>query len=141
MKSEINTLYAREIRFHPAYDKTNTDPSKNYGIHCVNMEFILTGKKGVIVLLIFTGWELLQNRPKDGKTLIRPRAASLTYHSKRPFKGSDGPISGCPYLDGKPCYSNSTFCVEEIFDLFVEKGEEAVWEVLEGRYRSTFVGA
>lgn len=140
MKSEINTPYAREIRFHPAYDKTDPDPSKNYGIHCVDMEFILTGKKGAIVLLIFTGWYLPQNRDLIGIPATRPRAASLTYHSKRPFTNSiSKSISDCPYLDGKPCYSDSTYCVEEIFDLFVEKGEEAVWEVLEGRYRSTFV--
>lgn len=142
MKSEINTPYSREIRFTPAYGKTDSDPNKNYGIHCVEMEFILTGKEGAIVLLIFTGWYLPQNRDLTGIPATRPRAASLTYHSRhRLHDGPYEPMPGCDYLGGDPCYSDSTYCVEEIFDLFVERGEEAVWEILEGRYRSTFVGA
>ena len=38
----------REIRWRPAFDKRHSDPKKNYGIHGVEMKWLLTVPDGFI---------------------------------------------------------------------------------------------
>ena len=39
----------RIIKFHQAYDKRHPNPSKNYGIHGVDLVFVLKGELGAVV--------------------------------------------------------------------------------------------
>jgi len=48
----------REIKFSPAYDKRDPDPSKNYGIHGVTITFLLKGEKGAVQFVLYTNWHL-----------------------------------------------------------------------------------
>ena len=150
------TIYGleRKVEFDPAYDKRHADDNKNYGIHGVNMRFVVNGSKGAIVLLIFTNWHLPMVREeldmRYGHTLpaeqsyIRVQSvvqpADLGYHSKKPqYEGQEALTKDCQYLNGKPCYyDGSGLQAETYFDYFVEKGEDVLWRLLEDRYHVEF---
>lgn len=52
------------IKFAPAYDKRHSDPKKNYGVHGVELKFILKGEEGAVQFVIFTNW-MLPNVQKE----------------------------------------------------------------------------
>lgn len=139
----------REIKFRPAFDKRHADPKKNYGIHGVDMLWILKGPVGAVQFLVFTGWHLphiiaeweqdAKEHPVTGKQLMcQPIPADLGYHSPTPvYDGQQ--CNECDLLPGKKCYyDGSGLNAEPVFKLLVEKGDEAVWKFLEDYYRDIF---
>lgn len=74
-----------QVDFSPAFDKRHTDPSKNYGIHGVNMRFVLTGEKGASQFLVYTNWHL-PSVSKEGWSdfMLEPMGADVGYHAKSP---------------------------------------------------------
>lgn len=42
-------------KIHPAWDKRDPDPKKDYGIHCVQIFMVLKGEKGAIHFTFSTG--------------------------------------------------------------------------------------
>jgi hypothetical protein len=170
----MQTYLQREIEFEPGYDKRNPDPDKNYGIHGMNMRFLLKGKLGTVQLLIYTNWQVpsvnknIDQFEKVSRFLIEPMAADIGYHSRIPQYEGQNPIvktrfksskpkkiklgeeeiefpgieidreftpEPCPYLNNDPCfYDGSSLSAKRYFEVFVEKGEEALWEELESYY-------
>jgi hypothetical protein len=51
--------FERIVQFLPAFDKRHPDPSKNYGIHGVELRMVLKGPKGAVQFVLFTNWQLL----------------------------------------------------------------------------------
>ena len=129
----------RLIEWTPAYDKRPT-----YGIHGMNLRFILKGPEGATQFVIYTNWLLKQNQEAiDGGVdrdfphlLCHPLPADVGYHSPRPLYPEQTVLSEtCEYLDGKPCYyDGSTLNAEALYWRFVEQGEAVVWKELEARY-------
>ncbi len=138
----------RIVTFDPAYDKRSKDPSKNYGIHGVNMRMVLKGNKGAVQFIVFTNWELPHvQREMDSKPLNnfpymfhKPMPADVGYHSPVPMYKGQGPSSkSCEYLDGKPCYyDGSGLHAEKVFDILLKGGSDAVWQYLEKYYNEQF---
>ena len=137
----------RKIYFEPAYDKRNPDEAKNYGIHGLDIRFVLKGDKGAVQFVIYTNWqlphvqkELARKATKDNLFLYLPMPADVGWHSPVPIYQDQEPISEeCEYLDGKPCYyDGSTFHAEKVFDILVAEGDEAVWKYLEDYYNQVF---
>lgn len=136
----------RIVEMEPAYDKRDPDPSKNYGIHGVNLRMVLKGKKGAVQFLIYTGWHLphvqeeLDNKHQLDHLFHKPIPADVGYHSPKPIHGDYKPTSeSCPYLDGKPCYCDgSALHAEKVFGILLEKGSDGVWGHLEDYYDRTF---
>lgn len=55
------------------------------------------------------------------------------------IKVPDAEIPGCEILDGKRCwYDGSGLAAKDVYEILINKGEEAVWKELEGYYKSTF---
>ena len=136
----------REITFTPAYDKRDADPSKNYGIHGVDMRCLLTGPLGVVQFVVFTGWMLehiekeMEARHHDavGFRITRPMPADLGYHSPKPMYDGNSEME-CDLLPGGKCYyDGSSLNAEKPFRLLKEQGSEALWTFLENYYRETF---
>ena len=79
------TNFTKEIKFEAAYDKRDVDPKKNYGIHGVDLTFILKNEQGAVVFKLFTGWHLphvqkeLENKDR---ILSKPMPADLIKYSK-----------------------------------------------------------
>jgi len=139
----------REIRFFPAFDKRHKDPNKNYGIHGVNLLFLLKGEKGVIQFLIYTNWQLPHvQREVDARSpslsfpylYHQPMAADIGYHSPVPmYEGQDMMTDKCEYLDGKPCYCDgSGLRAQEFFDVLRKEGDKGLWKALEEEYKHRF---
>jgi len=125
----------RKIEFSPAWDKRSNDPSKDYGIHCVEIRFLVIGEKGAIQFLLYTGWML------PGMTEnIKPMAADLGYHSFKPmYKGQEVMQQDCPVLNGSPCYyDGSGLQADKPWKILREHGGERLWEFLEKEYHQTF---
>jgi hypothetical protein len=139
--------FTRQVKFYPAYDKRNSDPKKNYGIHGVDMRFLLTGEKGVIQFVIFTNWylpnvkeEFEAKRQFSQYNAFTPMPADVGYHSYTPmYEGQNVASESCEYLGGKPCYyDGSGLYAETVFDVLVKDGDEAVWKLLEESYYDHF---
>ncbi len=137
----------REIRFRPAWDKRNPDPKKNYGIHGVDIAFFLKGEKGAIQFVFYTNWQLPHvQKENDSKPLNefpymfhKPMATDVGYHSPKPMYEGQTKMSGkCDIIGGDCYYDGSSLYAETMFDILVEKGDEAVWQKLEEEYAERF---
>jgi hypothetical protein len=95
----------RIVEFEPAFDKRNVDPEKNFGIHGVEMRWVLKGERGAVQFLVYTNWQLPHvtqesiNRlgfARDFGMEMRcfwlPMAADLGYHSKFPLYEGQEPM-------------------------------------------------
>lgn len=131
----------REIVFRPAWDKRHSDPSKNYGIHGVEMAWFLHGPEGAIQFVVYTAWHLPEvaaelKRDHPHPRLFEPMPADLGYHSYIPrYEGQTRLTENCSVLGGRPCYyDGSSLQAIKVFDILVGQGEEAVWKLLEEEY-------
>lgn len=50
--------FERIVTFRPAFHRVHKDPSKNYGVHGVEMRMVLRGPMGATQFLLYTGWML-----------------------------------------------------------------------------------
>ena len=126
--------FTKDIKFRAAYDKRHPDPSKNYGIHCVDAIFVLHGEAGSLEWRLFTGWNLPHvARTLDTRDLGYPNGAELNLHSKAPrWEGHEPTATDCPYVG--TCYSDVTFITDDICEALIARGDEGVWGELERRY-------
>ena len=139
-------MFERKILFHPAYDKRNADPKKNYGIHNMSITFVLIGPKGAVQWAISTGWyvksarEHLKNFPLswEERTMKKIWGTDLGYHAHDPQYEDQYSRDDCHLLGGKCYYDGSSLNAELLEEGFLEKGEDYVWEKLEGYYNHTF---
>jgi hypothetical protein len=138
------STFHREVEITAAYDKRDPNPAKNYGIHGVELRFVLRGPAGAVQFLLYTNW-MLPHVEKDldskhgSHSLCHPLPADLGYHSLRPMYESQEAQPGCPYLDGKPCYyDGSGLNAKRVYDVMVAEGGDAMWKELEAYYAATF---
>jgi hypothetical protein len=140
------TELKREITFNPAWDERNPDPGKDYGIHGVDMRFILIGDKGAVQFVLYTNWHLPHVMEEfEAKRDLRynffaPMPADIGYHSLKPmYDSQDVMKENCEYLGGQPCYyDGSGLWAVEYFETLVTEGGEALWEKLERYYYELF---
>lgn len=142
----------RITEWEAAWDKSDPDPSKDYGIHGVECRWVVKGPRGAIQFLIYTNWMLphvWEAQDKRGldrnfpHLLCRPMGADFGYHSRTPSYEGQEPIriedGGCPYLDGASCYyDGSGVRGQQTLQLLIEKGGEAVWASMEEEYNRVF---
>lgn len=143
------TAFERIVRLHPAYDKRDPDPHKDYGIHGVDLLFVLKGPVAAMQFMVYTGWHLphvqaeLDAKVFDGTRRFpldshHPMPADVGYHALVPqYEGQKSMLSECDWLDGKPCYyDDSTLMARDLFDVLLREGDEGVWRELEKRYHT-----
>jgi hypothetical protein len=142
--------FEKRIEWTPAYDKRNVDPRKNYGVHGMNLRFILIGSQGAVQWVLYTNWNLphvtkeSMSYPEpviggDPHWRERPMPVHLGYHSlSQHYEGQDK--LDCDVLAQGYCYyGGSSLNSEPVFEKFLAGGEEAVWTELKEYYESTFV--
>lgn len=138
----MNAL-TKKIEFAPAFNK-----GEKYGIHCMEIRFLLSGESGVVQFLLFTGWYL----PDDAKRLrdscrgggycpSAPIPADIGYHALAPvYEGQEIMQKECRYLGGNPCYyDGSGLEAERYFNTLIRDGEDALWKEMEAYYNYIFV--
>jgi len=137
MKEQVGK-FERRVEINPAYDKRHPDPAKNYGIHGVDICFVLKGSEGAVQFVLYTGWQLpsIVDRFRD------PMPVDLGYHSPVPhYEGQMVIAESCELVDGKPCYyDGSTLNADPVFDALTREGEKGVWDRLEAYYGELFGG-
>lgn len=140
----MSEAFKKEIIFYPSWDKRAKDPSKNYGVHGVEMGFYLTGEFGAVQFKLSTGWMLKSLRTEKPEwydfTSHEPMASDLGYHSKTPqYEGQKKMSDKCELLHGPCYYDGSGLEAERIFQILIEKGSEGVWASLEEYYNDVFI--
>lgn len=156
----------REIKFFPAWDKTDPDPKKDYGVNCLEMNFQIIGELGVTEFQLSTNWYLehiMERRLKHMKESvwrgkedfllkkwIYPFPLDVCYYS--PVRISeddscweDGSPNHAPHLSS-PVYYGYNFMDETedkiAYDVayykLVSEGDEALWKYLEDYYVEVF---
>ena len=131
----------REITFRPAYDKRGKNPKEDFGVHCVDMCWYLHGPKGVVQFVVYTGWYLphvmaewkVRGLLTSGVQVL---PADVGYHSKEPTY--DGQTDMKCHLLGRCYYDGSGVAADNLFEMLLTLGDEAVWERLEGYYHEQF---
>jgi hypothetical protein len=136
--------YEKIITFYPAWDRRNSDPGKDYGIHGVGLRIVLVGKRGAIELIVFTNWMLPHVQQDLNKNFFDhlscgPYPVDVLIHSKKPTDLNEAPRSKCVYLGKDKCYANSKHqYTKEVWDTLLYKGSEGVWEHLLKIYKEEF---
>jgi hypothetical protein len=147
----------RRIEFYPSYDKRDPDPSKNYGVHGVDIRFYVIGDKGAVQYAMSTGWLVpsaldLPDESLDWNNWHRysdmlhiklgrlgyPMPNDLGYHSKVP-RYEDQPRLECQVLEQGYCYyDGSSLNAYAVYDKLIREGHEGVFLYLEEYYKELF---
>jgi hypothetical protein len=138
--------FTRVVTIRPAFDKRHADPSKNYGIHGADMVFTLVGPAGATYFVAYTNWYLphvareLRSKVEPDHNPFEPMGAEVGYHSPTPQReGQESRNDACEYLDGKPCYCDSSATAgDKMMALLIAKGDEAMWAELRQWYDDQF---
>lgn len=137
----------KRIEFSPAFDKRNHDPKKNYGIHGVDIRFVLIGERGAVQFVLYTNWylphvadDLWTRHPAHLRAFFGPMPpADVGYHSPVPqYEGQEPIGNNCQYLNGPCYYDGSGLRANDAFKVLVEEGDDGLWKYLEQYYRDTF---
>jgi hypothetical protein len=139
--------FEKIITFSAAYDKRDPNPSKNYGIHGVEIRFVLKGKAGATQFVVYTDWYLphvqreffLKPLARLSFLVLKPSGADIGYHSPTPQYEGQTKRDKCEYLNGRSCYyDGSGLSADEFIPKFLAGGSDAVWKMLEKEYRLQF---
>jgi len=128
----------RRVEFAPAFDKRHTDPKKNYGVHGVELRFLLGVPGGVVQFCVYTNWMLPSARSDHFVQHVypfeywqAPMPADLGYHAYKPQYDSQEPMTGeCDRIGGACYYDGSTLNAEPVFECLIAEGSEGVWRAL-----------
>jgi hypothetical protein len=137
-------MIERIVEFGKAWDKRDSDPTKNYGIGAVSIRFVLKGIEGAVQFLLLTDWYLphvteeLKSKPRIDD--LHPMPADLDYHSRvARYEGQKLIDDKCVWLDGAPCYyDGSSLAADRVYQRLLVEGSEGVWAELEDYYHSVF---
>ena len=132
--------FVREVSFIPAYDKTDSDPRKNYGVHGVDLLFKLScqDEQAVLVFTVFSGWMLphVVKRFREASYHAEGMGADVTLH-KLALNDTPHDTASCQFVKG-PCkvLASSALTSDELFQTLVSAGGEALWTAMEKLYES-----
>lgn len=136
----------KEYKVGLPFDRRHPDDSKNYGIHGLDIWFILKGEKGAVqygvtfpVYLPHVAKEL----QAKGKTLDRIYGFDVGYHARMPQYEGQTIMADCDLTpEGKCFYDGSSLrasdWTEQIFSVVGEKPEKLLWEKLYTEYVERF---
>ena len=139
--------FTKEVVFYPAFDKRDPDPSKNYGIHGVELRFILKKGNKAVQFVVYTNWQLPHvskdqlirlHSPNDIELFWMPMPADLGYHSPHPMYDGQPAHKDCGFI-GQDCYyDGSTLNAEGVYEILLKDGSEGVWKRLEEYWNTIF---
>lgn len=153
----------RRLVFFPAWDKSDPDPKKDYGVSCLELCFLVEGEKGIVEFQLLTNWyqehvmeRRLQSIKKDVfagkedfliKRFLRPFPADICHYSLVRLSEDDVHFSNgqSHIFNHQPCYYNYKYTDKSgliahdvAYELLVEHGDEALWKYLEDYYTEVF---
>lgn len=132
------------------FDRRHEDPSKNYGIHGLDVWFILKGPKGAVQFAVtFPVYLPHVEREYLGKFIDWNSRKEIMgfdvgYHSPKPMYEGQRPMKGkCQHLGRSRCYYDGSGlrAMEWAKEIFAVKGahpEDLLWKKLEEEYELRF---
>lgn len=140
----MSEKFEKIVTMRGAFDKRDPNPGKNYGIHGMEIRFVLKGEKGATQFLVYTNmhlphvskelFEKQRGNPGEKYNRFDPMGADIGYHAIEPqYEGQES--RECDLLPNGRCYCNgSSLQADEFMPTFLAGGSDAVWEMLEQRY-------
>ncbi len=122
------------------FDLRNSDPKKDYGIHGLDVWFILKGEKGAVQYAV--SFPVYLPHLKNTKGLDEIFGFDVGHHSKQAtYEGQTS--KDCNLLDGGECYYDGSSLqadkwTEIIFSTRGKHPEEVLWPMLEQEYIEIF---
>lgn len=125
---EFEERFQTAVVFEPGYN----DRGGRYGVHGMDMRFLLRGPNGAAGFLMATGWVPGEKGVNPSVASLFPMPMDISYHAHSPqHEGQERSTTQCPYLDGQPCFSDGAFMpAEPVFEAFIVRGDVAIWEAL-----------
>lgn len=142
----------RAVLFQPGYNGDHdAEPRHNYGVHGMEITWLLRGPAGAVQLMIYTNWipgELSPGHglPPGGMAVPRapfehyPMSAGIGLHSPSPLYDDQHSRLDCRLLDGACYYDEALTASDHLAKRFVLEGEPAVWAELESWYAEKLAG-
>lgn len=131
------------IKMTPAYDRRDIKPDKHYGVHGVDIHFIVKDSNKAVDFIVFTNWHLphvleeLLSKNKDYDNL-KPVPASIGYHSPHPMYENQFSIKKCDIIKQECFYGASILNAKRYFDILVSEGLDSLWNALEQYFEEIF---
>lgn len=149
--TENNPAFEKITKVRLPFDKRHKNPSKNYGIHALDIWFILKGPKGAVQYAVTMPVFLphvrkeLERKPDAYEFLNEIRGFDVGYHAKEPQFDSQRPMGSCdvyPELKDGCFYDGSSLVsdkwTETIFSTTGKNPEDVLWSLLEDEYVARF---
>lgn len=122
----------RAVAFEPGYN----DRGGPYGVHGMDIRWMLRGPKGAVQFLMSTGWVPGEKGVPPQISDLYPSGSDLGYHARVPqWEGQE--IYGhesCDVLGGRCYYDGSGLAARDLLREFTREGERVIWTALEARY-------
>jgi len=145
---EISPKLKKSVDVRLPFDRRHADTKQNYGVHGLDIWFLLKGDKGAVQFACtfncylpsvdFSSWSKM-SRHEVG----RMNGMDVGYHALEPqFEGHE-PMGPCQHLDGKTCYYDGSSLrsddwADEIFSTVGEPPENTLWRKLQEEYIERF---
>jgi hypothetical protein len=121
----------RAVTFEPGYNNRGGP----YGVHGMNIRWLLRGPAGVAQFLIFTHWVPGEIPEIGSNNITVPMGADVGYHALTPQYDGQESMGACEYLDGRDCfYDGSGLAAGALLVRLVAHGDAVVWRELQSRY-------
>jgi len=130
--------FKRILSIIPPFDRRHKDPNKNYGIHGVELRFVLVKDKKATQFVVYTPMHLPHVEDEFKKVITKTMGADVGYHSPYPMYERQPKGANCPYTDGDCYYDGSGLRAEEWCKIWLEKGTDAIWRKLEKEWKIMF---
>ncbi len=136
----------RTVTFQAAWDKRNPDPAKNYGVHGIQIDFVVRGPEGAVYVALMTDWvlpevqqwheQLAEANPMLRQVNGRQLLDRVSIHSRIPREGWEANGKKCDFFDG-PCWVTcfSYMASDPIWETMLREGDAGFWRSLEEIYR------
>jgi hypothetical protein len=139
--SEEMNGFRREVQITPPYDKRHKNPSKNYGIGGMMLRMMVVKNKSAIQFVAYLPVYLphVVNELSENGHNFKGAGFDVGYHSPTPQYAEQKPIEdNCPATGGVCYYDGSSLQAEPVYEVFLQDGMDAVWPILESRWREMF---
>lgn len=139
----VSPALERITKVRLPFDMRSTESGKNYGIHGLDVWFILKGPKGAVQFVVTFPVYLPHVQAESYEWKYKPEIMGIDvgYHAFTPQYESQTSMP-CDLLGGECYYDGSSLRADEwakeIFAVRGEPPENEVWRRLEGEYVSCF---
>ena len=137
--------YEHILTLRAPFDKRNSIPSKDYGIHGMELRMVVRRSNNCTQFVAYLPVYLphvtkeLWGKPYSEYNPFEGMGADVGYHASSPQYEDQTPMDYCDLLKGGRCYyDGSGLRADEWYKIFLEKGLNEIWKMLETDWEERF---